>query len=403
MTAVRLHALGVREDRGEWIVGRADTGVCVAVPYEGVRAIQLLQEGMTVRVVQRRLRTETGANLDVGDFVAGMAAVGLVASIGDRVLDAPPVPRPSLPWLPARLVRWTLSPVLHALLAALVLGGLAAVLLRPEVVPRWDALMWSEHGTLVLLGEVVVVTVLVSLHELAHLCTARAAGVPGRIRLDTRLQFLAVQTDVSGIWLAGRRARLTVYLAGMAVDAALLGGCLAAMALFGTHPLPSVVALTEMTALALQFLVFMRTDLYFVIQDLTGCRNLYAGATAYLLYAVRRAARRPAADPLAGIDRRERRATRLYSGFLVAGTALCLGLFLAISLPFVAALAGRSLATLTRNDGVLQAGDAVATLAGVIGYQLAWAGAWARRHGPRVRRLVARAVARRRGARSSPA
>ncbi|MEV7971098.1 hypothetical protein AB0O34_34665 [Sphaerisporangium sp. NPDC088356] len=399
MTAVRLHALGVREDRGEWIVGRPDTGVCVAVPYEGVRAIRLLQEGMTVPVVQRRLRTETGANLDVADFVAGMAAVGLVASIGDRVLDTPPAPRPSLPWLPARLVRWTLSPILHSLMAALVLGGLAAVLLRPKVVPRWDSLLWSEHGTLVLLGEIVVVTVLVSLHELAHLCTARAAGVPGRIRLDTRLQFLAVQTDVSGIWLAGRRARLTVYLSGMAVDATLLGACLGAMALFGTHAVPSIVALTEMTALALQFLVFMRTDLYFVIQDLTGCRNLYSGACAYLLYVVRRATRRPAVDPLGGLDRRERLATRLYSGFLLAGTTLCLGLFLTISLPFVAALVSRSLGILARNDGILWTGDALATLAGVIGYQLAWAGAWARRHGPRVRRLLARGVARRR---SSP-
>ncbi|GAA3799022.1 hypothetical protein GCM10022226_18020 [Sphaerisporangium flaviroseum] len=394
MTSVRLHALGVREDRGEWIVGRPDTGVCVAVPYEGMRAVQLLQEGMTILAAQQRLRAETGANLDVGDFVAGMAAVGLVVSIGDRVFEDVPVHRPSLPWLSAGLVRWTLSPVLHWLMAALVAGGIAAALVRPEVIPGWRTLLWMEHGTLVLLGEVAVVAVLFTLHELAHLCTARAAGVPGRIRLDTRLQFLAVQTDVSGIWLAERRVRLTVYLAGMTVDAAVLGTCLGVMAIFDPHPVPAIVALMEMTGLALQFLVFMRTDLYFLIQDLTGCRNLYAGATAYLLYVVRRGARRPATDPLAGLEPGERRATRLYSGLMLAGTALCLGAFLQVSLPFTATLIGRSLGALARHDSLVATVDALATLAVLAGYQYAWCRAWRRRHGARVRRWTAKGVAR---------
>ncbi|MEV4621416.1 hypothetical protein AB0J74_22245 [Asanoa sp. NPDC049573] len=31
-----------------------------------------------------------------------------------------------------------------------------------------------------------------------------------------------------------------------------------------------------------QFLLFMRTDLYFVLQDLTGSRNLYGDGGAYV-------------------------------------------------------------------------------------------------------------------------
>ncbi len=42
--------------------------------------------------------------------------------------------------------------------------------------------------------------VLIALHELGHLATARAAGAPARISLGTRLQFLVAQTDVSGVW-----------------------------------------------------------------------------------------------------------------------------------------------------------------------------------------------------------
>nr|WP_199835730.1 MULTISPECIES: hypothetical protein [unclassified Streptomyces] len=40
------------------------------------------------------------------------------------------------------------------------------------------------------------------------------------MRLGTRLQFLVVQTDISGIELAPRRHRLTAYLAGIATNLA---------------------------------------------------------------------------------------------------------------------------------------------------------------------------------------
>ncbi|MEU8174239.1 hypothetical protein AB0C14_15280 [Microbispora hainanensis] len=392
MTHVRLRPLGFREDEDGWIVGRVDTGVCIEVPYAGKRAIELLGSGRTILATREELRAELGVELDVSGFVDGLAAVGMVASIGDRVFADTGAPAPSLPWITPGMVRWTLNPLLHCLLGLLVLGGVVAAVLRPDVVPRWHALLWSDHGTVVLLSEIALVAALVSLHEFAHLLTARAAGVPGRIRMDTRLQFLAAQTDVSGVWLAERRTRLTVYLAGMAVDASVLAGCLLTMALSGTNTLLSVIALTEMTGLALQFFIFMRTDLYFLLQDLARCRNLYADAAAFLLHLLRRAVRRPTAEPLTGLNPRQRRFVRIYSVLLVAGTALCLGVFLLISVPFTVALVARSLGELLECDGLVDAADALLTLGIVVAYQAVWVRAWVRRHGPRVRGFVARLV-----------
>ncbi|GAA0384067.1 hypothetical protein GCM10009530_38690 [Microbispora corallina] len=394
MTTVRFHGLAVRRDREEWIVGRAETGVCVALPYEGVRAIEILETGATVEETSDLLRRETGVTLDVAGFVGEMAGAGLVAAVDGRPVGRDEVPRPSLPWLTPRLVRWTLSPVLPWVAGALVLAGAVAAAVRPGVVPGWHALMWSPHGTPVLAAEVVLVAALVALHELAHLCTARASGVPGRIRLGTRLQFLAAQTDVSGIWLAGRRARLTVYLAGIAVDAAVLALCLVAMAVLGPDVPLSIVALTEMTGLALQFLVFMRTDLYFVLQDLSGCRDLYADAGAHLRHLARRLAGRPSEDPLRLLRPLERRFVRIYSGVVLTGTAACLAVFLLVSLPFTLTMVCRAFGALTRHATPVDTADAVATLAVLLGYQGAWAYAWARRHGPRLRGLTARAGAR---------
>ncbi|WP_246090723.1 DUF6223 family protein [Nonomuraea deserti] len=74
---------------------------------------------------------------------------------------------------------------------------------------------------------------MIFVRELAHLFTARAAGVPGKMSLSTRLQCLVAQADVSGIWSAPRRIRMTVYLPGMVVNALL---AVAALTLHNATP-----------------------------------------------------------------------------------------------------------------------------------------------------------------------
>ncbi|MEV0625812.1 hypothetical protein [Nonomuraea wenchangensis] len=61
----------------------------VAVPEEGLPAIRLLQQGMGIEQVRARLREETGADLDVDDFVADLSDAGLVAKVEGRPVSSP--------------------------------------------------------------------------------------------------------------------------------------------------------------------------------------------------------------------------------------------------------------------------------------------------------------------------
>lgn len=387
-TRVTLHDLGVRRDREEWIVGRVETGDVIAVPAQGMRVIRLIQEGATVPEVERRLGAETGIRINVGGFVDGLVRAGLVAAVDGHPVPAPAPPPPTFPRLLPRHVRWTLNPALHAALAAVILAGAAVVLVRPSVMPGWRDLLWSDRGTLVLLAQTAAGWLLILLHELAHLCTARGAGVPGRIRFGTRLQFLTAQTEVSGIWLAERRIRLTVYLSGMALDAAVCAVCLLLTVAAGPRPALSVVALTALVMLSAQLLVFMRTDLYFVLQDVTGCRNLYGDSVAYAAHVCRRALLRPSADPLARLPRAEGRWVRAYTALLVAGTALCLWLAAAVTIPATLGLLTGSVRALLDPPGWVAAADGVVTVLVVTGFHVLWATTWWRRHGPKARRAA---------------
>ncbi|MCF6526529.1 hypothetical protein [Streptomyces sp. JJ36] len=386
-TQVTLHPLAMREDHGEWLVGRPETGVCVALPDDGVTVLRLLEQGLTVPETAARL-----PGLAVDAFLHDLVDLGFVAALDGRPVPQPDPPRPTFPRLRPAHVRWTLSPLLPVLLGLLLAVAAGLLVARPELLPTFRNLLWSPHGSLVLAVGFGAGWLLLLLHECAHLATARAVGVPARMRLGTRLQFLVMQTDISGIELADRRHRLTAYLAGIAVNLAVGAGALLLLAPLdpgGTaHRVLAATVLLAVLPLPFQLMVFMRTDLYFVLQDLTGCRDLYGDGAAYARYVgrrVRRAVRKgrrgagAPADPSRALPPRERRAVRLYSLVQVCGTVACLAVLATVTLPVDLALLHRAA---VRLAGPGRSGterlDGAVVLAVLGGAHLLWAWTWRR-------------------------
>jgi putative peptide zinc metalloprotease protein len=391
-TRVRLHPLATRPDGEETIVGRTDTGEFVALPAVGARALDLLAAGATVEETARALRDETGEDVDVADFVAQLLPLGFVAALDDRPVSGPEPIRASLPRLKPAHVRWLLHPATAATALCLIAAAVVLALLSNAPLPSYRSLLWTGTGSLVLLGQFVFGWTQIGLHELAHLATARAAGVPGRVRLGTRLQFLVAQTDVTGIWAAPRRHRLTVHLAGMTCDALTAGAAWTAHLATAPGSLPSrILAAVATTALALlppQLLLFMRTDVYFVLQDLTGCRNLYADSATHLRHRARRWARRllrrrPApADPLRHLPPREARVVHRYAVLLAAGTTVCLGAAVTITIPVDVRLVAEGVRHIVGGTGPRVA-DGLVTVAVLAAVHLLWARTWWRDHANR--------------------
>ncbi|MFL9656401.1 hypothetical protein ACJ7VE_22110 [Streptomyces sp. PB17] len=393
---VSFHGLEFRPDRDEWIVGRQGTDEIVALPAIGMDAVRLLSAGRTVEETRSSLLTATGRDVDVRAFVERLASAGLVASIGERRFPVAPA-AVSFPRVRPHHVRLLLNPVLHAVLLLVPVAGLAVALTRPGTFPSWDSFLWTEYGTFTVLVQCVIGWCLIALHEAAHLLTARAAGVPGRIRLGTRLQFLVAQTEVSGIWLKGRRERLTVYLSGIVLDAVIWGGCLLARGWGADGVLLPVIVATLFLALANQCLVFMRTDLYFVVQDLTGCRNLFTDTARCLRHVAALPFGRRAPHPLRGLPSRERRFVQAYAVAVAVGSVVCLAIGFRVLTEVTWPLLRRSLVHLVDGSGWWLRLDALTTVLVLCGMQALWARLWWRRHGERVKRVRLPARAWRRG------
>lgn len=396
-TRVVLRPLHMRNDGDTWVIGRMDTGDFAAMPPVAYRAIALLADGQTIGQVVRALREETGKQVAVADFVAEIDRLGFLAAIDSQACDGPEPIQASLPWLRPRHLRWLLHPAVPWLVVAIIVAAAAMVIADPALVPRYHDLVWSRHSGIVLAGNAAIGWILVCLHESGHLTTARAAGVPARVSLGTRLQFLVAQTDVTGVWAAPRRIRLTVYLAGIAVDLTIAAACLLTSGL--AHPgglarqLLAVVVLESVLFLPLEFLVFMRTDVYFILQDLAGCANLYADGSARIRYLARRVRHAVPGggsaplDPALGLPPRERRAVRAYGWMLLAGTAGCLAAGAFITLPAGISLLAHAISELA-GSSIAGRTDGAAAISVCCGFQVIWMRTWWRRHGEQVSALA---------------
>jgi len=337
-SVIGLHDLVSRPDEDGWIIGRTATGEFVALPDEAKTLIDLLGAGETIAESKRRADLLHDTELDVLGFVEDLVELGFVAVVADRVLEEGPIRPPSLAWLRPHHLQWVFSRPIAVLVALFIPNGFAIALSR-QALPTYQAFFaLPEPGMNALIGTALILLV-VAVHEFWHLAAARAAGVDGWFGWGTRLTFLVAQTSVPGLWAADRRVRIRVFLVGMTSDLSITACCLLGSSYTPTaslvHRLCEQVSLSVLLMVATQFAVFMRTDLYLVVQELSGCKNLYADALDRLRWLARR--RRgdapAAADPTLALPPGERRPVRIYAVAVALGSGAALALFCCYQLP----------------------------------------------------------------------
>jgi hypothetical protein len=404
-TRLDLHELVVREEDEHVIVGRVATAEFVALPEIGRRAIELLAQRPSVGEAEDVLSAERGTPVDLVGFAGNLVDLGFVRSVDGRPIDTEQPLQPSFPWLAPEHCRWLFSTPVKLLFALLLVTALVTVAHRPDLVPAYRDFFWSPHTSVVLAVNTMITLMIVALHELAHLAAARSLGVDGRFSLGTRLHMLVAQTDVTGVWALPRRRRYRAYLAGMAWDLLLVSAVILALGhLALSDPLRvllSALALLLVFGLLSQLQLYLRTDLYYVVADLLGAKNLAEDAGAYALSRVQRiigrlrAPRRrsPPIDVLRALSPRERRNVRLYAAFMVIGSLVALSVFAAYGLRIVIELYGQAIAAIgtgVAEHDLASVCDGALTLAVQGSFQAVFIWVLVRNRGARIKTVLAR-------------
>jgi hypothetical protein len=344
---VELFPLVVNEERnryGEYYVGGVASGDFVGLAEEGVQALRLLQQGLTVNQVSQCLKGDDGYGVDVRAFVQDLWKLGFVRSVDGRSADSRVAQSPGDGSLGSPLNRWPfLLPVL-VLCVAVAMAGVAVMITNRRYLPRWQDFFWHESYSLILVVGLIVNWLRLAGHELAHLGAARALGVKGQFTLSTRLWFVVGQTRFRDLWRLPKRERCLVYLAGMLHDVVAVASLTLYLWIYDHfNPYGGEVLYRFAKALILgftlglvwQFNFYMRTDIYQFLADFADCTNLFNDAKAYLFCKVSFWNKQSVLENLA---LGEKRVVRLYSLILAGGTLMALLVFALYQVPAIMAV-----------------------------------------------------------------
>lgn len=366
---VKLHAYSFRLEGEEYVVRCPEYSIYLSIPQIGVDALALLQQGMAVSEVMSRLQGDDEQPPDIIDFVQMMLESGLVSEIDGYAIgvtvskEHAPLGFDIAHQIQEKHVRWLFS---IPALVVFVMIGLATLFLlwrHPEQIPQpmnmMNTMMLSPWLTINVLMMVGTSFTLTMIHECGHIFAARAFGAKARLGFGNRLYYLVSQSHIENIWQLSRFQRVIVYLAGMMTNVVVFFFTLV-LALWQGPRLPMMVSswldmimFLVWFTIGWEFLLYMKTDAYYILADIFQARNLMDDAKAYLGYLLAKLfPGRFLVRDLSNIPPRERFFVKLYAFLYVLGMGYACYLLVTAIIPFVGGIFVQSLQTLFMGSRV---------------------------------------------------
>lgn len=348
-TFVNVHPFARRQEGDVVTIGDMQRQVFLSIPAEALVILDALAEGRTVAEAGVDYQDMYGESPDIEDFLEALQAAGFVEP--RAATDGAAVPEPDgtaaaapvghFGWITPARARRLCQPAVLIACAAIVAVAVAMVAAEPSIIPSSTVLVFKRYLAALSLGMFTFGLLGVALHEVAHLVAARAVGVPARISVSHRLWMVVAETDMTGIWMASKRARYVAYLAGPLVDA--VSGSFFIGVLWGQRhgwialsPLQVQVVgacvMLYLLKLLWQCFVFVRTDFYYVVASALNCKNLLVDTQDFLNNCVARVRPSWRTVDQSAVPAAEMRVVRWYSLVWLAGRVAALGL-LVVMLP----------------------------------------------------------------------
>jgi hypothetical protein len=368
-----FHDLAFHADGDEVAVGRPETGSFAIFPADGAELLRRLIEGNSPATAAIWYQSTYGEAVNMGQFLATLHELGLLRTPASltrtpspaRPGPSPAGPQPAVRW--QRLGRAVFSVPAQLVWLGVVVTAVVTCVRNPQLVPARHDVFFVPSLLAIELTILVAQVPLTLAHELAHVLAGRRIGVWSRLRIAHRFTVVVFETVLDGLVVVPRSKRYLPLAAGMLTDLVVIAGLVdAAWLLRSWQHRVSLAALiclalayTTIPRIAWQFFVFLRTDVYFLLQTALRGDDIDAAARDQLRAWWSRRLRRPApAAPLRPAS--DVRAGRIFAPLLVGGYA-CVAVTTAV---IVAPLMGRfiQLAIREARDGGPLRWDAAAVL-----------------------------------------
>jgi putative peptide zinc metalloprotease protein len=338
----------IRRDKKNYIVEDLDSGDFYEMPLPAIDAIGKINQGLTLESIQVELEAlYPDEDIDILDFAHQLIELELVSKIdGQDVIQhrEKSLASQGFLWVPPILGKLFFNKICYAIYALLFFLNIVLFIKFPELFPSYTDYFVFEWMSLDILLWMGIGTVLLVIHELGHILSVRSKGLPAKLSLSHRLVFIVLETDLTAAWKIPSRSRNVLYLGGLALDMVILAAALAVQIIFpeGSGLLISIakiVVIDIFIRFVFQCGIYMKTDLYYVFENVTGSYNLMENAH-YLLKNMLGKNERNVGEVS---YKEEMRTIAAYSIIYFLGVFLTIAIFVFYSLPQMAHVMGESI------------------------------------------------------------
>lgn len=327
---ILLYPLSIRKDKKHYIVEEPVSGDFFELPEIGVDALKRLEQGEELVSIEHTLKNSyPDEEVDMVDFVEQLLELGLVQKV-----DGVPVKREQSRattnsggffWIPQSVGRLFFNRVMNKVYLLLFLANIIILILNPELFPHYKDIFLFDSMVLNILMYLSISLVLILIHEFGHILAIRAHDLPAKLSIGNRLIFIVFETDLTQAWKLDPKKRNILYLAGISFEQVILSLSFGIMLLFpgaGITGVLGIIVLDIFIKFIYQCCFYMKTDVYYVVENITGCYNLMENGRIYLNSLVKK--HRKDGENHKEIFQNEWNLIRLYSVFYIVGVVLTL-------------------------------------------------------------------------------
>ncbi|MBN3877564.1 hypothetical protein [Nostoc sp. JL23] len=330
---VSIYPFTRQPEGDEFIIGRVDTNIFLALPSDAIELLDYLAAGKTIGQAQWLYEQKYNEVPDIegllevleeNDFVNILCAKQTIFTTHTKQ----PKQINHFTWISQSFAKNLFSNKVLIGCGLIVFMALFAVYLKPIILPSYQALVFSKNVTMMALVLTGINVIAVFMHEMAHLLAAKAVGVSCQLRLSNRLWILVAETDMTGIWGVPRNQRYLPFIAGPLLD--IVSASILLLVLFAEQQkwlaiapivlqLMQAIALSYLLAILWQCYFFVRTDFYYVIANFFRCRSLMKDTKLFVQNQILRLFRFSHTTDQSSIPKGEMRVIRCYALIYVLG------------------------------------------------------------------------------------
>jgi putative peptide zinc metalloprotease protein len=338
-TIVTMIPIVIRMDKINYIIEDKTSGEFYEMPEVCIDAINLMNDGMLLGKVEEILIEKyPNEEVNILDFANQLLELGLIAEIDGVKVERQQKQKEKLgfQWISPKLGKFFFNRFTYFLYLGLFIVNLSLFIIQPSLFPHHMDIFVLDTMVFNVILWMLLTFLLVLFHEFGHVLSMRAHDLPTKVEVGHRLFFVVLETDMSSVWKLAPKERNVLYLAGLCFDNVILFIALILQLLIPgdtgiAFGLLSLAVFDIVLRMIYQCCIYVKTDLYYVFENVSGCYNLMENAHQKIRQRLTFLKQKSSSEEV--VFSGERKTISLFSIFYFLGIAISIALYVIYYIP----------------------------------------------------------------------